>query len=199
LAIGQTALLRAGFKHRECRKFVFVSETCVPIRSADYVYHELTKDDRSWITHGRWDERYAMLPEWTPISPDQFGTSSNWIALNRRHARIAVEMEPIWMDHFVDVVAADEHYASTMLAINGVDFREECHAHGTTHVDWDHPDPKQGGPHVYEKLTDFDVDQLIRCPYLLARKFRPSSDVGNHLPYIMREGEALKRADPLLG
>lgn len=188
LMIGQTALLRAGLADLECVKFLFLSETCVPIRRFEYFYSELTKDDRSWIGHGRWPERYAMLAPWTPIHPDQFGTSVNWLALNRQHAGILVDMEPTWMKHFESVLAADEHYPATMLALNGVDFAAECHPHVPTHVDWNRGGPYHG-PYRYERLTENDVQQLIRAPYLLARKFPPASDIGDHLDRIMAEGE----------
>ncbi len=188
LMVGQTALLRAGLADQDCAKFVFVSDTCVPIRRFEYLDRELTKDDRSWISHGHWPERYAMLPRRTPISAEQFGTSSNWIVLNRRHARILVEMEPIWMKHFESVLAADEHYPPTMLALNGIDFATECHPHVATHVDWSRGGPGFG-PYQYEVLTNDDILQLIQVPCLLARKFPASSDIAQYLGRIMTEGE----------
>ena len=191
LMIGQTALLRAGLAQQDCSKFLFVSETCVPIRRFDHVHRELTKDDRSWIENGRWPERYAKLPSRTPISPDQFGTSSNWLVLNRRHAQILVDMEPIWMSHFDSVPAADEHYPPTMLALNGVDFATECHPRSPTHIEWNRGHTYRG-PHQYGELTNRDIDQLIRAPHLLARKFPPSSDIARHLDRIMTEGEVLQ-------
>lgn len=192
LMVGQTALLRAGLADRECTKFVFVSETCVPIRRFEYVDGELTKDDRSWITHGPWPARYAMLPKPTPITPEQFGTSSNWIVVNRRHAEILVEMEPIWMKHFESVVAADEHYPPTMLALNGIDVARECHPRVATHVEW-HRDAPYPGPYQYKALNEEDIRQLIRVPYLFARKFPASSDIARHLARIMAEGEIFQR------
>ncbi len=190
LMIGQMALLRAGLANQECVKFVCVSESCVPIRRFEYVDRELTKDDRSWISHGRWPERYAMLPHGTPITPEQFGTSANWIVLNRRHAEILVRMEPIWMSHFESVVAADEHYPPTMLALNGIDFENECRPQVPTYVDWNRDVPYRG-PYQYGALTGDDIQQLIRSPYLFARKFPPSSDIAKHLERIMKEGEAV--------
>lgn len=190
LMVGQTALLRAGLADPDCVKFVCISESCVPIRRFQYVERALLKDDRSWITHGRWPQRYAMLPHRTPITQEQFGTSANWLVLNRRHAEILVRMEPIWMSHFESVVAADEHYPPTMLALNGADFETECHPQVPTYVDWNRDVPYRG-PYQFETLTEGDIRQLIRVPYLFARKFPPSSDIAKHLNRIMREGEAV--------
>ena len=36
-------------------------------------------------------------------------------------------VSPIWMKHFESVLAADEHYPPTMLALNGVDFEKGCY------------------------------------------------------------------------
>lgn len=187
LAIGQTALLRAGLR-TGCTKFVFVSDTCLPIRRFEFVRGALTEDDRSWITHAPWEERYRMLPEWTPITREQFGTSSNWCALNRRHAEILVRMEPTWMEHFATVLAADEHYGPTVLALGGVDFAAECRPMSPTYVDW-----SEGPPHRFERLSESDVRKLAESPCLLARKFPPASDVADHLDRIWAAGAEYHR------
>ena len=78
----------------------------------------------------------------------------------------------------------------TMLALNGVDFENECHPQVPTYVDWSRDVPYRG-PYQYETLAEDDIRQLIRAPYLFARKFPPSSDIAKHLNRIMEEGEAV--------
>jgi hypothetical protein len=172
LAVGQVGLLRHALKDPAIAKFVFVSQTCAPIRGFDHAYEALTADDLSWITceGGFWEQRYAMLPKHCGVRPQDFGTSSNWVALNRRHAEILVAAEKEWMPRFASVVAADEHYAPTVLKLAGC--ADQCKPYNVTHVDW-----SRGCPYTFDQITADDLARLSRGPHLLARKFSPSSNI----------------------
>jgi hypothetical protein len=174
LAIAQVGLLRHALADPGISRFVFVSQTCIPIRRFEDAREALMADDRSWITcqGGYWEHRYAMLPAQSGIRPEDFGTSSNWVGLNRRHAEILVQAEARWMPKFTGVEAADEHYAPTVLKMAGC--AAECRPYNTTYVDW-----SPGTVYVFDRITPEQVDRLARSPYLLARKFAPTSNIGD--------------------
>ncbi len=172
LVRAQLALLRHAMEDVRIGKFVYITQTCVPIASFRQARDALLADDRSWIEINRpfWPERYAHLAPDSGILPHQFGTSSCWIALNRRHAEIVLECEEEWLPKFAGVPAADEHYAPTMLKMAGC--AAECKPYTPTNVDW-----ARGNPYTYHRITAEDMEQLTRGPYLFARKFSPDSDI----------------------
>jgi hypothetical protein len=172
LVQAQLALLRHALEDTRIGKFVYITQTCVPIASFRQAREALLADDQSWITceGGFWPERFARLAPDCGIRPDQFGTSSCWIALNRRHAEILLACAEEWLPKFAGVPAADEHYAPTVLKMAGC--TAECKPYNPTNVDW-----VRGNPYTYHRITAEDVEQLSRGPYLFARKFSPTSDI----------------------
>ncbi|MGO8748672.1 MAG: beta-1,6-N-acetylglucosaminyltransferase [Thermoguttaceae bacterium] len=178
----QLALLRHAIGDERIEKFMFATQTCVPICSFNKAYEALLSDDQSWVECHQplWPDRYAMLAPDSGIAPDQFGTSSCWIALNRRHAQILLAAAPEWLPRFATVPAADEHFAPTLLKMAGCE--DECKRYNPTHVDW-----SRGNPYTYEHVTAEDVRQLSRGPYLLARKFSPTSDIAAVWDEIVRQ------------
>jgi hypothetical protein len=172
LVEAQLALLRHAICDARIGKFVYITQTCVPIASFQQVCEALLGDDQSWITceEGFWPERFSRLPLDSGIRPDQFGTSSCWIALNRCHAEILLASAEEWLPKFAGVPAADEHFAPTVLKMAGC--AGECKPYTPTNVDWG-----RGDPYVYNGITAEDIGQLSRGPYLFARKFSPASDI----------------------
>ena len=172
LVRAQLALLRHALCDERIKKFVYATQTCVPICSFAEAREALLGDDRSWVECHRpfWPERYAQLAPDSGIPPHQFGTSSCWIALSRRHAQILLAAAPEWLPKFVGVPAAEEHFAPTVLKIAGC--ADQCKPHNPTYVDW-----TRGCPYTHEHVTAADVEQLSEGPYLFARKFSPASNI----------------------
>jgi len=172
LAQALLALLRHALADPRIGKFVYLSQTCAPICTFPDAYQALLADDSSWVTcqGGFWPERYERLVPQSGIPPEKFGTSSCWIALNRRHTQTLLDAEPQWLPKFIHVPAADEHYAPTILKMAGCS--AECKPYNPTHVDW-----VRGSPYAYGQLTAEDFEQLSQGPHLFARKFSPESNL----------------------
>lgn len=173
----QQALLQAALKDPSNYKFVFLSESCVPLRSNDEVHRILTADDQSYM---RWYEIWwkgnpqRILSEFP--EEDHYG-NHQWIILNRKHTEM-IANDNDWLPQAANYLCADEAYPSTFFSMSGVlhEFNNEL----TTYVDW-----QRGRPYVFKEHSIENLEALIDAKYnpnghfgprkcLFARKFAPS-------------------------
>lgn len=186
LLLAQQALLREALKNPLNEKFIFLSESCIPLHSCDQVYCILMASPQSYM---RWyDIWWKGNPKRTLIEfPEEhhFG-NHQWIILNRKHAQMIAE-DNDWIHLAMQHLCCDEAYPSTFFSMHGVldEFRNEL----TTFVDW-----HRGSPYVFTKHTKQDYEVLLDAKYnsngffgpcrcLFARKFSSHfpSDIINSL------------------
>lgn len=174
LLLAQQALLKEALKDPLNEKFIFLSESCIPLHSCDYVYNALMSTTQS---HMRW---YAIWWKGNPqrtlteFPPEHHFGNHQWIILNRKHAKMIAE-DSYWIHLAMRHLCCDEAYPSTFFSMCGVlnEFTNEL----TTFVDWN-----RGGPYVFVQPNRQDYDILIDAKYnpmgpfgprncLFARKF----------------------------
>jgi hypothetical protein len=175
--LAKQALLRAALKDPSNYKFVFLSESCVPIRNRQQVYEILTADDRSYMrwVHIWWQGDVGRTLAEFPIE-HRLG-SHNWIILNRKHAEMIVN-DDYWIHLASTHILAEEAYFATYFSMLGElhEFKNEL----TTYVDW-----QRGSPYLFREASKENLDLLIdaknnpkggpwgpRC-CLFARKIAP--------------------------
>lgn len=174
LLLAQKALLKEALKDASNFKFVFLSESCIPLRTSDEVYQALVSHEKS---HMRWGEIWwkndprRILKEF----PRKHHLGNHqWIILNRKHAQMIADDDK-WIHKAMKHICCDEAYPSTFFSMRGVlnEFVNEL----TTFVDW-----TRGGPYVFTEDSDenlailFDAKSNPQGPYeprncLFARKF----------------------------
>lgn len=150
----ERVLLRAALKDPQNTHFVLLSEATVPIYPAPAVYAQLVTDNKSRInacmdpTDPKDAEKRMVYRLQGPmrkvgINETTWRKSSQWFALQRRHAEIIAEEEIVNAVFEKECYAvansrfcvSDEHYIPTVLALKGSD--EECACDGeATHVKW---------------------------------------------------------------
>lgn len=177
LLLAQQALLKEALKNPFNEKFIFLSESCVPLYACDQIYSTLMAHTQS---HMRWydiwwkgdpNRTLAEFPK-----EHHFG-NHQWIILNRKHAQMIAE-DNDWIHLAMQHLCCDEAYPSTFFSMCGLlhEFRNEL----TTFVDW-----HRGAPYVFITHNQQDYEILIDAKYnphgffgprncLFARKF--SSD-----------------------
>ena len=129
-------------------RFVLLSESCIPLRSFSIVHDHLMREPRSFVdsfadVQGRYNDR--MSDEGVPASAWRKG--SQFFALNREHARLAVADAVVFdalSRHCVTCVgddggntsfcAADEHYLPTLFALHGLE--GDIVRHSLTYANW---------------------------------------------------------------
>jgi hypothetical protein len=175
----QIELLKAALKDPKNTKFIFISDSTVPLQTFDYVYDSLMKHP-----HSQFD--FSPNPNkdrtFYPIPPFKYYKNSQWIVLNRKHAEmIAKDL------HYINIFDRygfdNEHYPSIFLIDQRVS--HEIIRRDTTLVIWYKFLPH---PHMFTEIAnDIYSQQLIQAitskQYLFARKFAPTCNLSTLAQY----------------
>jgi hypothetical protein len=187
----QVALLREALKDPENQKFVFLSESTVPLQGFDTVYSTLMKHPHSQF--------YTTAnPHIQPGSPffnsnrmvvgvpfDKQQKHSQWIVLNRPHAQLIVENS-----HYLNnpTFCDNEHVAGTLISL--YNRLSEVVLKDTTYVNWDNRGRNGRTPFTFSDLHNATeksfFNHAVHNDFLFARKFEERCDlrpVDYLLPY----------------
>lgn len=169
----QVALLREALKDPANTKFVFLSESTIPLATFDEIYTRLLEHPKSQFN---FKKNPFAIRTFGSIKPSRIYFNSQWIILNRTDAQLMVddtEILPIMARHPHD----QEHYPSTLLAHHKC--LDQVVSTDLTFVHWI---GTGGHPHLFKELTkDPSTDRLLSCienkRFLFARKFSKGCDL----------------------
>ena len=106
------------------KKFILVSDSCIPIVSFDTFYNEIMSDDKSRINifHNNNPERYVQIIN-PPFPKDELTKhSGSGLVLNLNHAKILTLQIEDLHKNWKAVSCLDEHYFGNILRITDKDF-----------------------------------------------------------------------------
>ncbi len=180
LVLAMLALLRAAMADGTLTHFAFVSESCVPIRPWTEIRRRLMIDGRSMMDmvasgsevsspHRERLEQVKDLPE------RAMRVHSQWSLLNREAAECIVEHD--FTERFASIMAPDEHYFGTVLALRGFDEGSRMQNVAPTWVRWT-KDARIAHPEEYLSTNLPLISKLAASPSFFARKFPAASDIG---------------------
>lgn len=165
-------LIQEAIKNPENQYFAFLSESCIPLYSLDYIYQEITKDQRTHMAFAR-----PWWPTWSPreiqsICKEFRHGNTEWMVLNRKHAELISHDRAI-----IRIIARhqndQESYFSTFFAINGCLYEEICN-HSYTYINWEYAINNGANPYQFEEVSDFNkklITEAYSIGALFARKF----------------------------
>jgi hypothetical protein len=182
----QQRLLQEALKDPDNQKFIFLSESTIPLRDFYTVYQRVFATEKSLFT-------YFPNPHQQPGDPRYFSRSLNcfprkfryknwqWIILNRRHAYLMACDQKI-IEYVALYQCDNELYAATFLSILGM--LDQVESIDTTYVNWNRKNPpaaQQAYPFIFTDLHANDqlknVLDAIDTGYLFARKFAAETDL----------------------
>jgi hypothetical protein len=186
----QIALLKQALKDPLNEKFIFVSETTIPLQTFDKTYATLMGNPESFFyfvpnPHVHRNVNSFMLQDRNlhPIPEKRQYKNSQWVILNRDHAQLMVddtEFIPIISSYLSD----QEHYPSTFLINKGR--IDEIIPQDMTYVEW-----HVKSPHLPYEFTDFNKPQELQLMataisqgYLFARKIMPGANMNALHPLL---------------
>lgn len=177
----QILMLKEALKDPANQKFVFVSESTIPLQDFEYVYNELTGTEKSifWFQpspHLDPNNKMYYNPRRRhfPLSISYEYKNTQWVVLNRKHAELIIS-DVTWLPIFCATIFDNEHYPSSFLALKGL-LAEIVNKH-TTYVCWSKRSPAgyREYPYTFTNLRWKSDYQLlatkIKKGYLFARKF----------------------------
>ncbi|KAL6520224.1 Glycosyltransferase bc10 [Orobanche minor] len=180
MILAERILLQNALMDPFNERFIFLSDSCIPLYNFSYTYDYITSASSSFVDSfaDRKESRYN--PKMHPVIPvDNWRKGSQWVVLTRKHAGIVVEDEIVfpmfrlhckkkslpefWRDRPFPSDASkehncipDEHYVQTLLTQKGLE--REITRRSLTHSSWDlssSRDPQRRGWHpVTYKLAD---------------------------------------------
>ena len=124
LVLAYYELLKEAYKNKDNYKFVYISEGCIPIKSADYVYKILTQDNATYVDTNIRMSKYDIEFRFNKhketynkygINKYNFVKHTGWFVLNRPHSELLLKNERIFK-YFNNVIAGDENFLSILKA-----------------------------------------------------------------------------------
>jgi hypothetical protein len=122
-------MLKEALKDPLNKKFILISDSCIPIVSFDTLYSELIKDDKSriifWDTNNT-EYRYNDIiePEF-PIN-EFIKHNGQGLIFNRLHSDLLVNNLTKYKDKWKNVGCVDEHYFGNVLKLLDELLDERC-------------------------------------------------------------------------
>lgn len=166
-------LLREALKDPDNSKFIFLSESCIPLYPLQDIYEEVIREEKTLMTFGTawWVDDSRVLHEF-PVEHRM--VNGEWVILNRKHAEMIAND-----DHIIDIVARHEHdqegYTATFLSLKNE--LENVIERKTTYVNWENQNVRWGSPyHFLEQNEENEgfLKEAKKNGCLFARKFAPS-------------------------
>lgn len=178
----QIELLRVALQDLDNIKFVFISESTIPLQDFDTVYARLTRCEESMFYFvsnphlGKKAGWFDSSRDLQPIPAHQQYKNSQWVVLNRKHAQLMVDDT-----YYIDVITRyrfdQEHYPSTFLINCGA--IDEIIPVNTTYVEWGVKAKKY--PYHFTNLSSGnELSMLINAQklgFLFARKITKECDL----------------------
>lgn len=182
------ALLEEALKDKHNYKFVYLSESCAPLKPMEEIYEILTKDRISYVNYMRpfWPENNAR--EVREIPKEHRWVNSEWVILNRRHALTIVKDKSVIGACHRHPHSSEAH-PSSLFSCKGNLIDLELKNRATTYVNFTLGHDSH--PYTFENGSPFNIG-LIReakakgC--LFIRKIGPRFPKGVLLGIIKEKG-----------
>lgn len=161
----QNRLLQDALQDEQNQHFVFLSDSCLPLKPFHVLYHSLQEN----VSYFHQTPVSQCFPRCNPVLAfvprSCIQKASQWCILNRQHASLMVR-DTRYLAWFKHVNAPDEHCYLTFLFYCGMQHEIVSQDHGTTFTQW-----SSRGLKTYFSLTQDDVAFLLSQPCFFARKF----------------------------
>ena len=170
LVYAQNLLLEEALKDKDNYKFIFLSQSCIPVKSFDFVYDKLCSNDCSYFDIAN---QKSCFPRCSSVlnylSRNKIYKSSQWNILNREHSKICISNKD-YVRYFKGVFAPEEHYFITLIKNSSEE--DSIINESTTFCNWDESDDPDGcSPKTYHVIMQWELDNLYKSNFLFARKF----------------------------
>lgn len=170
------SLLQEALKDPRNTHFVFLSESCVPVKPLASMLRSLSADSRSRFWHsGQNDspiDKMERMKQSAGIPEHSWSFHSQWLLLNREAATCIAEADLTFQ--FEEVLNPEESYFGTVLHLRGYPVQDRVVPTDPVWTRW------LGGPHPESigKVNGRLGEELALSPSFFARKFLAHSDVG---------------------
>lgn len=176
-------------------KHILVSESCIPLKSFDYIYNLMISNEKSYLyyqphlannnnekktlimQYQRYIYNMQRIPEFSKmIDIKHWYFNSGWFIFNTKHAQLLFK-DTKYYKLFNKCFVGDENYPSFILSIHN-ELNNVVNT-PTTHVNWKEKTvvKNQHHPKLYNKITTRYYTMFCNKQFLFGRKFSETSDI----------------------
>jgi len=177
LVLAQNLLLEEAIKDNNNEHFIFISNSCVPLKSFNYIYNNL-KEDFSYFTLAKQKQCFPRCNNTLNFIHINFiQKASQWCILNRKHTNLMLNnLDYInWFNYKGTI--PDEHCYITNIFYNNLEeelviAKDELEF--TTFVNWEGSDYKYVSTDElknYKNISEEELKYLLNSKCLFGRKF----------------------------
>ena len=169
------------------KKFILVSDSCIPIVSFDKFYSEIMKDDKSIINihYNNNPERFDNIVNPSFKKEEFTKHSGSGLVLNIKHAKILVSELYNYRNNWKNVYVPDEHYIGNTLRVLDTDFNINYKNSKPTFDIWDKDKLKTKdeiiiNPEYYaliKSISNKSIDELRSNKYVIIRKINETTEI----------------------
>ena len=197
LVKAQNLLLKKAFKDKNNKHFIFVSNSCIPLKSFHYIYDDL-------------DDTFSYFNTFTSINLKDIphkhrkyiNKASQWCILNRKHTSLILT-DKDYIKAFLKTYAPDELYYISSIFKNNLQNEiittPNVAAGTTTFTNWsdmDYPYQDHSALKNYSFITQEELSYLLDSKSLFGRKFKteckPSLMNDKYISFITNNKEVSK-------
>lgn len=183
----QNILIREALKDKNNKHFIFLSGSCIPLKSFNYIYNYLDTKYSYFHIAGSDDCFPDCEVVLKYISKIHIKKASQWCILNRRHSELLIDnVHDNYLIWFNNTYAPDELcYISYLSYIYNNSLDNEIISTlytsppevATTFANWEDMNYKYVSERElknYKSISEEELEYLLRSPSLFGRKFKPS-------------------------
>lgn len=183
-------MIKEGLKDPDTSHFIFLSGSCIPLKSFEHVYSFLDEKYSYFNVAPQSQcfprQRYALKF----VNRKFLQKSSNWYILNRKHAEIVV-YNTVYLKWFQPQNSPEEHAHLTYLYYAGLDYEivksDNSPTEATTFTNWsdmNYKYPSMRGIKNYEFISQEELSYLLSKPCLFGRKFNKECNLQDYDFYV---------------
>ena len=177
LVKAQNLLLQASINDN-CSHQIFLSNSCIPLKSFDYIYDSL---DSNFSYFNKADDK-TCFPRCNKtlnyINKDSIKKASQWCILNNKHGKLLItEIDYINWFNYRETVPDEHCYLTKLFKSNlfsEIKITNNLASGATTFTNWSGMDylyQDHNGLKNYDIITKEEIDYLVNQPCLFGRKF----------------------------
>jgi hypothetical protein len=180
IPLAYNVLFRNAYEDEDNYKFVIVSGSCIPLKSFNFVYEMLTKDNLGYFNECPTSQCYPNCNKLLNVIEEKYiSKSHNWFILNRRLVKeLCFDNDDFLKNNYNTVYAPAEYFYYTFIKLLGLQ-KEIVVTHNqannaTTFTNWEGMDykyPSKFGLKNYNEISEEELLLLLRSRCIFGRKF----------------------------
>ena len=180
IPLAYNVLFRKAYENDDNFKFVIVSGSCIPLKSFDYIYEMMTKDELGYFNECPTSQCYPNCNNLLNVIDKKYiSKSHNWFILNRRLVKeLCFDNDDFLRKHYDKIYAPAEYFYFTFIKMLGLE-EEVVVTHNaandaTTFTNWEGMDyryPSYFGLKNYNEISQEELKLLLESRCIFGRKF----------------------------